>query len=237
METAVTTAEPTRTVPASSLADCYAELLSFAVTVRRSPDLGEAEPIRRRLLEQIERAEACARENGIEPQQVEAARFAIAALLDEAILASPWPGRSAWLGNPFQWQLYQIRDAGEQFFRRLDALRADAGKSRPVLGVYLACLAMGYEGKYKIEGREELDRLIRSLARDAGGSGLSALSPSWKRPDDAPELPGEAIPVWITALVIAAAAVLLLVIFSLVSRLSADRVADRIANTLAVFAR
>jgi len=218
---------------AASLADQYADLFSFAFGLRGAQDVGESESIRRRLVEQLDKADERAREAGFDPRQVEAAKFPVVALLDEAILGSKWPGRTGWMGNPLQRQLFNMNIAGEEFFNRLETLRADIAANRQVLEVYYACLAIGFEGRYKILGREKLETMMRDLSRDLGegrAAGLDRLSPAWKRPDDFPESPGEGIPVWTTVVLVLAAVVLEVVVFALASRFSADSVAGTIRD-------
>jgi len=220
---------------AASLPDCYADLFSFAVGLRGTADLGETEALRKRLLDQLEKSEARATAAGFDARLVEGARFPVIALLDEAILGSKWPGRMPWMGHPLQKQLYNMNVAGEEFFTRLETLRRDVEGNRPVLEAYFACLAVGFEGRFKILGREKLEPLIRDLARELshGRTGsLESLSPAWKRPDDFPDSPGEGIPVWTTALIVVGGIVLEIALFALASRSSAQGAAKQIAHLI-----
>ncbi|MFH1144466.1 MAG: DotU family type IV/VI secretion system protein [Candidatus Eisenbacteria bacterium] len=220
---------------ARSLPDCFAKLFSFAFGLRGAADLGQAEPLRLRLLEQLEQAAAAAVAAGFGAHDVEAARFPVVALLDEAILASTWPGRGTWMGNPLQRQLYNMNVAGEEFFIRLEGLRRKTDDHRPVLEVYFACLAMGFEGRFKLTGREKLEPLIRDLARELShghAAGMDNLSPAWKRPDDFPDSPGEGIPIWTTAVLVLGGMVLEVALFAVAARASAQGIAREIGTLI-----
>jgi type VI secretion system protein ImpK len=147
---------------------------------------------------------------------IEGARFALVALIDETILSSQWTGRDAWRANPLQRELFKINIAGEEFYTRLDQLRGNLSENRAAVEVFYACLILGFEGRYKMLGREKLEGLIQQLAHDlTRGQAWKAenLSPAWHRPDEFHESVGEGIPVWMTVLGIAALVLILLLIF------------------------
>lgn len=213
------------------LVDLFADLLSLAYSSRTQPDLGNPEEVRSRILSLLGRAEEQGRTLGHDMLQVDEARFAVVALLDEVILSSTWAGRDLWRGNPLQRELFRINVAGEEFFNRLDRLRADAKENHPSLEVYHTCLALGFEGKYKLLGQERLQALIREVAgalSRSGSTGMDHVAPAWKRPDDVVESAGESVPVWATVGAIAGAVLLLILLFALASGASAGHIADSI---------
>ncbi len=221
--------EPVRARP--RLVDLFADLLSLAYSVRTQPELGNPEEVRARILSLLGRAEEQGRELGHDTLQVDQARFAVVALLDEVILNSTWAGRDLWRGNPLQRELFRINVAGEEFFTRLDRLRSDAKENHPSLEVFHTCLALGFEGKYKLLGQERLQTLIREVAGGlsrSGPTGMDHLAPAWKRPDDVVESAGERVPVWATVGAIAGAVLLLILLFALASGASAGRIAASI---------
>lgn len=105
------------------------------------------------------------------------ARFAICAWIDEAIMNSQWPERTAWQREPLQLKIYQTANAGEIFFDRLNAL---GGHQNDVREVYYLCLAMGFMGRFcKEEDRFLLDQLKTSNLKVL--TGASAGLPSLKK--------------------------------------------------------
>lgn len=81
----------------------------------------------------------------VPPEEVEEARFALVAWVDEMIQRSNWRGREDWKREPLQLQLYRTNRAGNEFYDHLAALRPDQNEAREV---YVLCLALGLEGQY-----------------------------------------------------------------------------------------
>jgi type VI secretion system protein ImpK len=199
-----------------TLVELCSDAFSFAYSLGRAADLGDPSEARRRILQHLEQMEEAARSHGVPSHQIDGARFGLVALLDEAILSSSWPGRDMWRANPLQRELFKMNVAGEEFYTRLEQLRQNREENRPVLEVFYACLIMGFEGRYKLLGREKLEALIHSLAADlAPGQGqkMENLSPSWRRPDEFLEVVGEGVPVWVSALTAVGLVLVLILIF------------------------
>jgi type VI secretion system protein ImpK len=75
-------------------------------------------------------------------------QYVMAALADELILSSNWPGKSSW--TLLESRLFQSHASGEIFFQRLDQIL-----HRPVTAysdlehIYFYALALGFKGKYR----------------------------------------------------------------------------------------
>ena len=127
---------------------------------------------------------AGAARTGHEGEGIEAARFALVALIDERAMAQGCPVRQAWLDLPLQLSLFSCASAGEEFYLRLERWRrprrpADAD----VLEVFQTCLALGFRGMMVGEAAEAGRR---QLAEQTAAEVLSArqlpehgLSPRW----------------------------------------------------------
>ncbi len=121
---------------------------------------------------------------GHEAEGIEAARFALVALIDERAMAPGSPVRQVWLDQPLQLTMFACASAGEEFYRRLERWRrprrtADAD----ALEVFQTCLALGYRGMMTGEAAEAGRR---QLAEQTAAEVLSArqlpehgLSPRW----------------------------------------------------------
>lgn len=224
----------------TSLGGASADVFSLVLSLRSAVDLGDPAEFRKRVLKMLEQMEEGGRRAGASSSAVEEARFALVALLDEVVLNSPWKGKDAWRVNPLQLELFKINVAGEEFFKRLERLRANFEENRDVLEVYYDCLALGFEGRYKIFGREKLEVVIAELSRElAHGKGWSAegLSPHGKRPDEFSEAVGEGVPVWATAAFFLPGAFILILLFALSAHGAAGKVADSIRQLLAGMGR
>jgi type VI secretion system protein ImpK len=222
---------PVRAARVPTLVEHCTELLSLAYSLRTTRGLGDPAEVRRRILRALEQLERDAGESGHGTHLIDAARFALVALTDESILSSQWPGRDAWRANPLQRELFKINVAGEEFYTRLDQLRGNLAENRPAVEVFYACLVMGFEGRYKLLGREKLEGLIQQLSGElTRGQAWKAenLSPAWQRPDEFHESVGEGIPIWMTVLGIAALVLILILIFRGVALHEASQAASSI---------
>ncbi len=140
------------------------------------------------LLAMVQRAMQRAGELGLSQRDANDVGYVLAALVDETMLASEGPVRNAWAGRMLQLVLFQENVAGEEVFRRLDALLADTTRT-DVLEVYYLALLHGFRGRYGVRGGEtELERVVAHAASVLGSRGVireSALSPNAARPGDA----------------------------------------------------
>jgi type VI secretion system protein ImpK len=78
------------------------------------------------------------------------AQYAMAALTDEIFLHTEWPGREAWLSTMLERGLFGTQIAGEEIFRRIDALlTVRTGAAVDLATVYYMLLGLGFEGRYR----------------------------------------------------------------------------------------
>jgi len=94
------------------------------------------------LLDRFAKSHAAA---ALRSDELEEARFALVAWLDEVILRSDWPGRDEWATEPLQLRLYKTVRAGNEFYEHLRRLRPEHTRAREV---YLLVLSLGFEGQY-----------------------------------------------------------------------------------------
>ena len=106
------------------------------------------------------RCEDCCREldqrgraAGYATADVRLAIFALVVMVDERLLGSAWPGRTAWLERPLQLVLFDINAGGEEFFLRLEHLRRVGGagtaeQTADLLEIFLLCLRLGFRGRH-----------------------------------------------------------------------------------------
>ncbi|HET7321044.1 MAG TPA: DotU family type IV/VI secretion system protein, partial [Longimicrobiaceae bacterium] len=92
------------------------------------------------------------------------AQYVMAALADEIFLHLEWEGREAWASNLLETRIFGTHLAGERIFQRIEQLLADRDAAhREIEVVYLLALSLGFEGRYRGVGRDELERLRTGL--------------------------------------------------------------------------
>lgn len=139
-----------------------------------------------------------ARKLRVQGDDIEAAKYAYCAALDEFILSSPFPLREAWQRRPLQLVLFGDQLAGEHFFDRLEALRSSGGARLPALQVFHMCLLMGFQGKYALDGGDKLAYLSARLGDEiAHIQGKSrGFAPQAGRPDQIVHKLRSSTPLW-----------------------------------------
>jgi type VI secretion system protein ImpK len=144
-----------------------ADVLSLAARLSTARDLPPPDVLQRRIATLFEQMDAKGAEANISKEDLEAARYAIVAFIDEQIFRSPWPGRQQWMLEPLQLTYYNENTAGEQFFTRMSYMEQDPTKAH-VLQIFYLCLTLGFQGKYAVRGGEGLVPLMENLAAKLG---------------------------------------------------------------------
>jgi type IV/VI secretion system ImpK/VasF family protein len=120
-------------------------LLFEHVTAQGEIELSEGQ-VRQEIAALLARQQAAAKRASMSESDYQEARFAIIAWADETILKhTTWNHHNAWSALPLQLEYYQTRNAGEEFFERLERL----GPEQPaVREIYYVCLGLGFSGQY-----------------------------------------------------------------------------------------
>ena len=167
-----------------NLALIYQEALTATVRLRSNrPAVSDAESFRANTREALRVADAEGRRRGYSDEELQLARFAAVAFLDESVLNSRNPVFADWPRKPLQEELFGVHVAGEIFFRNVERLlkASDSPSLADVLEVYLLCLLLGFAGRFSISAGSELrvvrDQVSEKIRRIRGET--SEFSPSW----------------------------------------------------------
>ena len=181
--------------------------------------------LRRHVLEEIRRFEDQARAAGVRNEIVLAARYALCAALDEAVLSTPWGAQSEWAQHPVLVALHREAWGGEKFFEMLTRISADPARHLDLLELQHLILSLGFTGKYQMldRGHEQLTDLQREISRTIHkfrGAAPAELSLKWRGLEDQRSRLIRYVPWWV---VVAAAVAVLAVTFVVYqSRLTAQ---------------
>ncbi|PJI84226.1 type VI secretion system protein ImpK [Yoonia maricola] len=102
---------------------------------------------------------------GIAPDDIEVARYALAATADDIVQTIPGNDPQYWQQFSMAAELLNDRSAGIGFFARLEEVIAFPQQRGHVLELMLTCLALGFEGKYRADpnGPVMLSRLRQEV--------------------------------------------------------------------------
>jgi len=174
-----------KSAPKEDLTTLCTDIFLIIIRMRESEDLGEPAPLRKLLLHFIELFRKNCRAMNLNSGAIDDAVYALVALLDETVMSIEGKCRDFWVANPVQLELFGDNLAGEGFFRKLDALMKEPEKSKDLLELYYICLALGFQGKYRLfDNPTEREETINTLARlllKIGNYPVSGLSPHGRR--------------------------------------------------------
>ena len=173
--------------------------------------------LRRHTLDEIRRFEDRARANGVQNEVVLAARYALCAALDEAVLSTPWGAQSEWAQQTLLVALHREAWGGEKFFDMLDRISQDPRRHIDLMELQYLCLAFGFAGKYQVSdrGHSQLSDVQHDLyrrIRDHRGASPTDLSLRWKGLQDRRNPLIRYVPWWVVG---AASLAILAIVYTL----------------------
>ncbi|MBV2134209.1 type IVB secretion system protein IcmH/DotU [Pseudomonas sp. MAP12] len=187
------------------LVDAAAVLLSEAVRLKHSGEAEDLHALHQRLSGELKLFEHRALHDGAESSQVMAARYVLCTVLDEAVVTTPWGNESEWSQMSLLSSFHNETFGGEKFFQLLERLSRNPVKHLPMLELMYLCLALGFEGKYRVQPRGMLeleairDSLYRQI-RQLRGDVPREVSPHWQGLKDTRRHRVRIVPWWLVAL-------------------------------------
>ena len=187
------------------VSEVCAPALLLGVRLRWKQNSGESEPLRQRMQDMLDRIEERLRDAGLAQSDISDVVFALVAFLDESIIRSEWQHKTEWRASPLQFDRFGRDDAGEEFFTRLTAIRAERTVRADVLQIYFLCLTLGFKGKYALLAKNEWESLRAQVGAQLRRlDGREGVAPLGRAGEELAEVVKE-IPLWV--FVVAGAAV------------------------------
>jgi type VI secretion system protein ImpK len=189
-------------------------LLAAVPQIRATSHLADPGVLKESLAQGLRDFEARARQQGIAPERVMAARYILCTLLDEVAAGTPWGGSGTWGRYSLLAMFHNETWGGEKVFQLMAKLAENPAGNRDLLELIYAAVCLGFEGRYRVVdgGRAQLeavrDRLAQILKKERGDVS-PALAQNWR---------GQAVqrrpllswlPLWVTAAIAGTATVAL----------------------------
>jgi len=195
----------------------------------RHPDADGLRAGLRRSLDDFERE---ARAGGVAEDALGTCSRALCALLDESASSTPWG--AGWAKTGLLAERHPGADGAKEFFDLLEQLSADPAANLPLLEFFYACLALGFEGRYRDaeNGRADLVALRARLLgqiRQQRGPDDGELSGHWRGATAPATRPAGGLALWAA---ISVAALLLAALYVALS-FSLGSLSDPVARDLA----
>jgi type VI secretion system protein ImpK len=187
--------------------------------LRNSARHDNVDVLRDSVLAMVKEFEAKARNLGAATETSYAARYALCALIDETVLATPWGSQSSWTTESLLGTLHNETRGGAKFFQILERMSENPARNIDLLEFLYLCLSLGFQGKYAVmdRGSAELEAIAQELyrtIRNQRGEGERELSPHWRGVADRRPVVARYIPLWTVPVGVCALAVALYLGFS-----------------------
>ncbi|HEY9052472.1 MAG TPA: type IVB secretion system protein IcmH/DotU [Gammaproteobacteria bacterium] len=192
------------------LVNTASTLIAVFEKTRHSLSHPDVAGLHQRLVNEIKNFEMRAKEQGIKPEVVLSARYALCTALDEAVLNTPWGSESAWTQRTLLSMFHNETAGGEKFYMILDRMRQTPAENLYILELFYILLSLGFEGKYRVihRGRDMLEQIrdeLFKIIRNYRGEYERELSPSWQGLGKIRNTLAQYIPMWVIASFIGAA--------------------------------
>lgn len=177
-------------------------LLALITQINGSQSQSDPAGLKNKIIHEIKQFEMAAETADVDAQTISSARYVICTVLDEAVLSTPWGTNSDWAQHSLLSLFHKEVSGGERFFLLLKSLAQNPAKNRGLLEVMYLCLALGFEGRYRIidGGKNKLasirEWLYQILQQERGISEYS-LSPHWEGVTDQRNPLARFVPLWV----------------------------------------
>ncbi len=164
------------------------ECFDALIQVRRADAASLSPPaLHQRLKRFISDMLRLAEARGFGREEAREIAYPVVALADELVQSRSEELRAFWATHALQLEFFGEFVAGEEFFTRLERLRADP-RRRELLRAYHLALLLGFQGRFRVRGGElELLSIVEELQQDMlrdARFDADELSPRGERPQE-----------------------------------------------------
>ncbi len=186
-------------------------LLLLVPSLRQTRSVPDPAALRAGLAQGVRDFAIAAQQLGVAPERVNAARYILCTMLDEAAADTPWGGSGVWGRHSLLAEFHNEASGGEKVFQLMARLADKPADNRDLLELIYAAISLGFEGRYRViqGGQTQLDAVRAKLAQllgQARGPYPAPLAQHWQ----AQALPPRKVPTWLPLTVVALLTVLVL---------------------------
>jgi type VI secretion system protein ImpK len=186
------------------LVQCTFALLTMVPLLRARTPPAPVEQLRGQIESELRAFSERTQGRGIDQRLVALGHYALCALIDDVVLNTPWGAHGTWQASSLAGALHGDAAAGEHLFDYLDQAKEQPQRNRPALELIAACLALGFEGQYRIrpQGQFALQQIrndLLGLLQRLDPPDDGALSPHWRGVTAAHMPISRRVPFWVYA--------------------------------------
>jgi type VI secretion system protein ImpK len=191
-------------VAANPLMRASASLLLLLGRLRASLSRAGSGQLMDQVAQSITQFETDARVSGVATEQINSAKYALAATADDIVQNLPSDDRHLWTKYSMLVRFFGERTGGVRFFQELDRAKQNPALNLGLLEVMHACLCLGFEGVYRTSAGgvgtlQGIRRDIYETIRRVQSKTIEDLSPHWRGQTIALVANRFRIPVWSVA--------------------------------------
>lgn len=147
------------------LVDEAGDLLSIVSQIRCTAKHADIKSLRQACIDKIRHYEKALRRYQLDAETIDAARYCLCCLIDEAVLNTSWGSQSLWSNNSLLSTFHSQTWGGEHFFNLLDNHLSAARAKAALLELQYLCLSLGFVGKMRLEeqGKDKLEQYRQQI--------------------------------------------------------------------------
>jgi|CXWL01.1.fsa_nt_gi type VI secretion system protein ImpK len=193
-------------------------LLALITRINMSRSQSDPMGLKNKIIGEIKLFQTAAQTEQIDPQTLSSASYILCTVLDEAIINTPWGNESNWPKQSLLALFHKEVEGGERFFDLLKSVAQNPGKNRYLLELMYICLALGFEGRYRLieGGKNKLtsirEGLYQLLQKERDGL-EQTLSPHWQGLTDRRNPLMQLLPFWVFGAITTALLALIYTVF------------------------
>lgn len=165
----------------------------------------DPQALRRHVDAELDQFVQHARTGGVTEDAIKRGHYALCALIDDVVMATPWGARSSWSSQSLVARHHNEVVSGERMLHMAEQVSepgGDPGQRLAMAQLLYLCFSLGFEGRLRIDprGRDVLanlrERLLR-VCRELGAGNDLALSVAWAGVNTRVKPLRSALPLWV----------------------------------------
>lgn len=134
--------------------------------LRNGQEVEDGEGLYRRACEWIDGAREALSRAGFSDASCDHMLYTQCALLDESVLNRPKQdsGYTKWIKDPLQARYFNTLNAGEELWERIRTVLQEPAPDTAVLTCFYRALTLGFAGRYREQGDEQREDVVRKLS-------------------------------------------------------------------------
>ncbi len=179
-----------------------ARLLAFAGVLRNTASHNDISGLREKIVNALSVYEDDARVRGAAAKDIQLGHYALCALIDDVVMATPWGGGNVWAKRSLTSAFHHDVDAGDRLLELAQRLEQSPSQHPDVLELVYVALSLGFEGRLRLDARgparhQQVRAGLFNALRERRGAYERSLSRLWRGAETGHKPLVRRIPAWV----------------------------------------